>query len=107
MALGNILKVLSANCQGLQNYKMRKDVLDYLDNLSPSIICLQFTHWLDTDMQIIKQIWNTDCLLSYKCSNFRGVAILLNRNFKYKILPNYSDQSGNYIVVNLEICKKY
>ena len=80
MAFGNIVKVLSTNCQGLQNYKQRKDVLDYLDNLSPSIICLQDTHWLDTDMQTVKQIWNRDCFLSCKSSNSRGVAILLKRN---------------------------
>ena len=54
-------------------------------------------------MQTVKQIWNGDCLLSCKSSNSRGVAILLKRNFEYKILSSYSDQSGNYIVANLEI----
>ena len=35
--------------------------------------------------------------------NSRGVAILLKRNFEYKVHPSYNDQSGNLIILNLEI----
>ena len=66
MLSGYIVNVLSANCQGLRDFKKRKDVLDYLDHLSANIICLQDTHWLDTDLQYIKLIWNGECFMRTK-----------------------------------------
>ena len=41
--------------------------------------------------------------MSGKTSNSRGVAILVKRNFEYKVHTNYNDQSGNLIILNLEI----
>ena len=38
------IKVLSANCRGIKDKKKRYDVLNYLQNMSADIICLQDTH---------------------------------------------------------------
>ena len=58
---GDTLRVLSANCQGLRNYKIRRDVLDYFYSSPANIVCLQDTHWIDNDLQSIKQIWQLFC----------------------------------------------
>ena len=57
---GDSIKVLSVNCQGLRGKDKRNDVLHYLENLGAGIICLQDTHWIDTDLKLIKQLWKGD-----------------------------------------------
>ena len=42
--LGNQVRVLSANCQGLRDKAKRQDVISYFKDLKPSILCLQDTH---------------------------------------------------------------
>ena len=80
--LGESLKVLSANCQGLRNLEKRLYVLTYLKDTNASIFCLQDTHLLEMDISSVKQIWN-DCYLHGVKTNARGVGILLNNNFEY------------------------
>ena len=52
---------------------------------------------------MLKQGWEGNILYSGFKSNAHGVAILLKQNFEYKILGEYSDNSGNLIVVDLKI----
>ena len=99
------IKVLSANCQGLQNYKKRVDVINYMDNLGVDIICLQDTHWLNRDEMHIKSVWKGECLLNGRKSNSRGVAILLKKTFEYKIESSFCDTVGNLVSVDLLINK--
>ena len=70
------VKVLSVNCQGLRNKEKRNDVLNYLGSLQAGIICLQDTHWTDSDIRVIKQAWNGELYIKGEKSNSRGVAIL-------------------------------
>ena len=99
--LGESLKVLSANCQGLRNLEKRLDVLSYLKNTNASIVCLQDTHLLEMDISSVKQIWN-DCYLHGVKTNARGVGILLNNNFEYEVIKCHNDTNGNYIQIYLK-----
>ena len=99
------IRVLSANCQGLQNLRKRADVLNYIDNLDVNIVCLQDTHWLSKDETHIKTIWKGECLLNGRRSNSRGVAILLKNSFEFKIKSTFVDDVGNLISVDLLINK--
>ena len=74
------IKVLSVNCQGLCNKEKRNDVLNYLGSLQARIICLQDTHWIDSDIRVIKQVWNGNIKIKGEKSNSRGVTILINGN---------------------------
>ena len=103
LPVGSEIKVLSANCQGLRSKEKRNDVLNYLDKLNAGIICLQDTHWVDSDIRTIKQIWNGDCFIKGEKTNSRGVAILIKKNFEYKVLSTFSDVSGNLISINLAL----
>ena len=51
---GNKIKVLSANCQGLQNKQKRTDVLGYFTQKDANILCLPGTHWIEKDLKDIK-----------------------------------------------------
>ena len=58
------LKVISANCQGFRDFKKRNDVLNYFADNRPDILCLQDTHWLTDEHQLVKKIWQGECLLN-------------------------------------------
>ena len=101
--LGNSIKVLSANCQGLQNLQKRTDVINYLKEMKAHIICLQDTHWTKSDTSKVKEIWGNTCYVHGKRTNARGVAILLNNDFEYEVLETKLDSEGNYICLTLKI----
>ena len=92
----NSIKVLSANCQGLRTYEKIFDVLSYMKDMGAFFVCLQDTHLTENDTHSIKQIW-PDVYLHGTKSNSRGVAILLNNNFEYKVNQVNKDIEGNYI----------
>ena len=48
------LKILSVNCQGLRDLKKCTDVLNYLTEQNPDILCLQDTHWVSEDLKSVK-----------------------------------------------------
>ena len=56
-----------------------------------------------SDETKIRQIWNGDCVLSGYSSNSRGVCILLNNNFEYKVISEFADASGRIAYVDLKI----
>ena len=47
--------------------------------------------------------WGFKGYFSCYNSNSRGVAILLNNNFEYKVYNTYIDEQGNYIALDIEI----
>ena len=96
--------MLSANCQGLRDKGKRYDVLTYMKSLNPNILCLQDTHLTKDDISSIKKLWNGECLIHGTKTNSRGVAILINSGFEYKILKTEVDVLGNYIIVQLNMC---
>ena len=97
------IKIVSANCQGLRDVKKRTDVLNYLADSNPDILCLQDTHWLTDDQQHIKKLWKGECLLNGTKTNARGVAILFGKNFEYKTSSIQIDDCGNFISVLLTL----
>ena len=52
-------------------------------------------------MMKVKSLWRGDCILNGNSSNSRGVAVLLNTNFEYKILSISKDDEGNMITLDL------
>ena len=101
------IRVLSANCQGLRDFKKRYDVLEYLSKSDANVFCLQDTHWLSKDIHLIKKSWDGECLIHGVNTNSRGVAILFKKNFEYKILSIFNDELGNLISVDLKLSSIY
>ena len=101
--IGESIVVLSVNTQGLRNKTKLYDVLKYLLNLRPNIICLQDTHLLINDQAEISKIWPGEIIINGKSTNSRGVAILLSNNFEYSIENISKDDDGNLIELDLNI----
>ena len=97
------IKICSLNCQGLGDQKKRRDVLNYMRSLKYSIICLQDTHFSKTNERIIEKEWVYRTFLSSFNSRSRGVAILFNNYFEFKVHKTFRDASRNYLLIDLEI----
>ena len=103
LPIGNSIKLLSANCQGLQNTKKRSDVLSYLKEKHADIICLQDTHWVEKDYQSVKELCGHECFINGNRTNSRGVAILLKDTFEYKVIKCFKDKEGNLLQLLLKL----
>jgi exonuclease III len=76
---GQVLKMVSYNCQGLNIKEKRRDVLNYLYSKDYNIYCLQDTHFVEQDKVQIKNQWQRECIFNSFASNQRGVAIFLKK----------------------------
>ena len=82
--IGEQIKIVSVNCQGLRNKTKRLDVWNYLSRLDPNILCLQDTHLTKQDENDLSLMMDSKCLLSGTRTNSCGVVIILRNNFNYQ-----------------------
>ena len=99
------LTIASINCQGLNNSKKRRDVFHYLRNRKYSILFLQDTHFEEKMEPYILSEWGYQGYFSSYSSNARGVGILFNNNFEFKIKRIHKGRGGNSLIVQAEINK--
>ena len=97
------ISIVSVNCQGLNNKQKRRDVFHYLRNKQYSVYFLQDTHFEKKLENYILAEWGYDGYFSSYASNARGVAILFNNNFEFKVKRVCRLVGGNAIVVLAEI----
>ena len=103
MALHNILKVSSANVQGIRDKRKQIDVLSYL-LVDSNILCLQDTHLTPADVNsLMLQFLDHEILVSGSKTNSRGIAVFLQKKFEYKIEYKSTDQKGNLILLDLQL----
>lgn len=100
------LVIASVNCQGMNNSKKRRDVFHYLRNRKYSIFFLQDTHFEEKMEPYILSEWGYEGYFSSHASNARGVGILFNNNFEFKIKRVYKGNGGNSLIVQAEIKQK-
>ena len=100
------LKLCSLNCQGLGDFRKRRDVFNYLRNLKYSIICLQDTHFSKNIEKSVQNEWGFKTIFNSFNSRSRGVAILFNSNFEFKLNNVYVDHSGNIVMADIEISNR-
>ena len=102
----NSVKFLSMNCQGLADAKKRRDVFHYLRTKACSIYLLQDTHFDSKLESYITAEWGYSCYFSSFSSNARGVAILFNNNFEFKVNKIYKDSDGNCQMLSVNTMDK-
>ena len=101
------LKIISMNCRGLADSQKRNDVFNFLRDKGYSIYCLQDTHFTNNEYNCIRTQWGYNIHISPGTRESRGVAILLNNNFEYKIKNERIDDIGNMICLDMEIEEKF
>ena len=101
--MSNEISIVSLNCQGLGDLRKRRDVFHYIRQKKHSIYFLQDTHFSPKLEQYIKAEWGYTAFFSSKNSNSRGVAILFDNNFEFKVKGTYKDTEGNVLMVHVYI----
>ena len=101
--MDSLLKILSMDCQGLGDQDKRKDVFHYLKQRKYSIYLLQDTHFTTKEENYIRSMWGFECFFDCFPSQSRGVAILLNNNFEYKLHRIKKGNDGNKIVLDITV----
>lgn len=70
----------------------RTDISEYLKQKHYEMYCIQDTHFTPgTEEKFVRARWGNYCYFSSFKSNSRGVTILLNKNFEYKLHSSISD----------------
>ena len=91
---------------GLGDCKKRKDVFNYLRSKRFSVYFCLDIHFVKDKELLIRAEWGFECIYNCNSSQSRGVAILLNNNFEFKIHSIFRDDNGNLIIVYLTICNQ-
>lgn len=97
------IKIVSYNCQGLNNNGKRIDVFQHLKEQKCDIYCLIDTHFTPEDEKFISLQWGLNCIFNSYSSNSRGIAILFNNTFEYKIHQQVKDAHGNYLLADISV----
>ena len=104
--MSNKVTITSMNAQGLGDKNKRKDLLNLLKSRKYSICMLQDTHFTDTEEIFIRSQWGYECFFSNYNSQSRGVAILINNTFEFKVNNIERDDNGNLLILSCKICNK-
>lgn len=106
MSIGSYIKILSVNCQGLNDDKKRKDVFEYYRKQNCNILCLIDTHFTEEIENNIRNEWGFEVVFNSYASNSRGIAILFSCNFEYNIYECVKDDNGNLLALDIKIENK-
>ena len=101
--MAHSLKIISMNCRGIRDVSKRRDVLHYLRQKDANVICLQDTHLMAGEVNEVRSQWGYECILSGCKRDARGVAILFQNNFQYKMLEQKADQDGNFLIAKIDV----
>ena len=99
----NKVTFISMNTQGLSDKLKRRDTFNFLKSKKYAVYFLQDTHFTNNEENYIRSLWGYECYFSNFSSQSRGVAILLNNNFEFKLHNIKRDENGNKIVLDITI----
>lgn len=84
-----------------RNCQNRKDVLKFYKEKGCSILCPQDRHFTVDIEQFVETQWGYRWFCLSFISNTRGVAIIVNNDFKFKINQTCTDNHGNLYALNI------
>lgn len=70
------------------------------------VVCLIDTHFTLDMEQTVRVEWGYETFYSSFASNSRGIAIMFNNNFEFKVHEQILDKIGNYLVLDISIVGK-
>ena len=97
------IDIFSANIRGLRQQFKRRDIFDPIKNLRANIICLQETHLIQKDFNMLSKEWNLEYYIAGDSTNSRGVMVMLNNTFEYKVKQFIKDPEGRCVILELSI----
>ena len=100
--MSKILKVCSLNVRGLSNIWKRRQTFRWLRLKKKSIYFLQEVHGTKDVEACWLAEWGYSAIFSSVSSVSAGVYILFNNNFVLKILRQFSDKAGRFVIADIE-----
>ena len=101
--MADSLSILSVNCQGLGNAQKRRDIFHYWKTKKIDILYLQDTHFERKLEPYVAAEWGYQAYFASYNSVSRGVAILFNNTFEFRVKKSLSDENGNYLFILVQI----
>ena len=96
------ISIISVNCQGLGNPQKRRDVFHFWKLKKYDILFLQDTHFEKKLEKYITAEWGYQAFFASNNSVSRGVAILFNNTFEFRIKKVIKDnENGNYLLISI------
>lgn len=95
------VSIISCNVRGINNNNKRSDIFNYLKHMEHNIYCIQDIHCGEAQENAFKKNWDGEMIIATGTSNSRGVAILLNKNFEYKIMDKRMNMEGNFLAIKI------
>ena len=97
------LRVISMNCNGLNDDVKRNAVFTKLKMSGEGIFLLQETHSTAAIEQKWRNEWGSNSVyFSHGESNSRGVAIVITKHYEANVLNIQCDNEGRIIVIDIE-----
>lgn len=99
------LEFVSLNVNGLGENKKRRVLFEWFKNSKhlANITFLQETHSSKNIEGVWKSEWGGDIYFSHGTTNSKGVAILFEKDFEYKLIEEICDDAGRYLVLKIEV----
>ena len=94
---------MSLNVRGLHNSIKRKCLYKLLRWQHTDICMIQESHSTDALAPLWEAEWGGKMFFSHGKSNARGTCILISNRFGGKIVNDYSDSNGRYVILEVEI----
>ena len=92
------------NINGASTYEKKKDVFDFIRKKKFDIVFLQETHCKSEAENLVRAIWGYNCFVCGHSTAKKGVAILFNNSFTYKVHNIIKDDvDGSYIILDISI----
>lgn len=90
---------ISWNVRGLGKLAKLKQVLHRLKQFKASIVFLQETHLLSSDLLKIRRRWPGQVYSTSYASNARGVVTLIHKSVPFEVLKITPDKAGRYLIL--------
>ena len=98
---GSKIKILSLNCNGLNNKLKRTSVLSWLASNHKGLTFLQETH----SSEAVELDWNKyasdyNIWYSHGTNRARGVCTMIPKQLSYKVVKQISDENGRFLLLH-------
>ena len=84
----------------------RRDVLNYLRATKAAILCIQDIHIEPSKVNCMLVEWGLEGVIAPGTNNSRGTAILFNNNFQFKIHNHWTENEGNYVIIDISMIER-
>ena len=97
------LKIISCNVRGINDFKKRRSIFNWIRKHQVNIAILQETFSSVEKENQWKNEWGGKIIFRHGTKHSRGTAIFFANNFDYKVIDVKSDFSGRIILLKLEV----